>query len=137
MARGQGGLIINLASAAGFATGSHMAAYNSAKAAVIAFSESLMQEYAAYGVQVVAAMPGFFRTRLLESARGADKSLESARRVMEGSGIEADEVAEALLSAAARGRRHFVYPARYAMLWRLKRLMPSRFQSLFPKLSRR
>jgi NAD(P)-dependent dehydrogenase (short-subunit alcohol dehydrogenase family) len=137
MARGQGGLIINLASAAGFATGSHMAAYNSAKAAVIAFSESLMQEYAAYGVQVVAAMPGFFRTRLLESARGADKSLESARRVMEGSGIEAEEVAEALLSAAARGRRHFVYPARYAMLWRLKRLMPSRFQSLFPKLSRR
>jgi NAD(P)-dependent dehydrogenase (short-subunit alcohol dehydrogenase family) len=134
MARGRGGLIVNVASAAGFCTGTHMAAYNASKAAVIALSESLMQEYADYGVQVVAAMPGFFRTRLIEGARGNPKTLESARRLVEDSGIEAAQVAEAMLWAASRGRTHFVYPGRYATLWRLKRLMPQRFQRLLPRL---
>lgn len=134
MARGPGGLIINVASAASFCTNAKMSSYNAAKAAVVALSETLMQEYAAYGVQTTVAMPGFFRTRLLESARGPERTLDGARRIMEASNIEADEVAEAMLSAAARGRTHFVYPARYATLWRLKRLMPQRFQRLLPRL---
>ena len=79
-------------------------------------------------------MPGFFRTRLLEAARGPDRALEGARRVMQSSGLEAHEVAEAMLSAAARGHTHFVHPLRYLNYWRLKRLMPQRFQSLMPKL---
>ena len=44
MGRGRGGMIINIASVAGFCTGAQMSAYNASKAAVIAFSESLMQE---------------------------------------------------------------------------------------------
>jgi hypothetical protein len=86
---------------------------------------------------LVAANQGFFRTRLIEGARGNEKTLAAARRLVEDSGIEAEEVAEALLWAAARGRTHFVYPPKYATLWRLKRLMPSRFQKLLPWLLRR
>ena len=134
MARGPGGLIINVASAASFCTNAKMSSYNAAKAAVVALSETLMQEYGAYGVQTTVAMPGFFRTRLLESARGPERTLDGARRIMQDSNVEADEVAEAMLTAAARGRTHFVYPARYATLWRLKRLMPQRFQRLLPRL---
>jgi short-subunit dehydrogenase len=104
---------------------------------VVALSETLMQELAPHGIQVVAAMPGFFRTRLLEMARGPARTLEGARRIMEDSGLSAEVVADALLTAAARGRLHFVYPSRYAMLWRLKRLMPSQFQRLLPRLLRR
>jgi NAD(P)-dependent dehydrogenase (short-subunit alcohol dehydrogenase family) len=137
MARGKGGLIINIASAASFCTGAQMSAYNAAKAAVVALSETLMQEYAAHGVQVVAAMPGFFRTRLMEGARGPEKTLAKARGIMEGSNLEASDVAEALLLAAARGRTHFVYPPRYLMFWWLKRLMPQYFQKLLPRLLRR
>jgi NAD(P)-dependent dehydrogenase (short-subunit alcohol dehydrogenase family) len=134
MSRGAGGLIINVASAASFCTNAKMGSYNAAKAAVVALSETLMQEYAAYGVQTLVAMPGFFRTRLLESARGPERTLEGARRIMQESNIEAAEVAEAMLTAAARARTHFVYPSRYASLWRLKRLMPQRFQTLLPRL---
>jgi NAD(P)-dependent dehydrogenase (short-subunit alcohol dehydrogenase family) len=134
MSRGAGGLLINVASAASFCTNAKMSSYNAAKAAVVALSETLMQEYAPYGVQTLVAMPGFFRTRLLESARGPERTLEGARRIMQESNIEAAEVAEAMLGAAARGRTHFVYPSRYASLWRLKRLMPQRFQTLLPKL---
>jgi hypothetical protein len=42
-----------------------------------------------------------------------------------------------MLSAAARGQTHFVHPIRYRNLWRLKRLMPQRFQSLLPRLLNR
>jgi NAD(P)-dependent dehydrogenase (short-subunit alcohol dehydrogenase family) len=137
MARGQGGLIVNVASAASFVTGAKMGAYNAAKAAVVALSETLMQEYAPHGVQTLVAMPGFFRTRLLETARGPQQVLEGARRIMRDSNLEAGEVAEAMLSAAARGRTHFVYPSRYATLWRLKRLVPQYFQRLLPRLASR
>lgn len=134
MANGRGGLIINIASAASFCTGPQMSIYNTAKAAVVALSETLMQEYAPHGVQVTVAMPGFFRTRLIESARGSERTLIAARKQLEDSGVEAEEVAEAMLFAAARGRTHFVYPSKYAFLWRVKRAMPQRFQKWLPKL---
>ena len=131
------GLIINIASAASFCTGPQMSIYNAAKAAVVGLSETLMQEYAEHGVQVTVAMPGFFRTRLIETARGTERTLAAARKQLDDSGIEAEEVAEAMLFAAARGRTHFVYPSQYAFLWRLKRAMPQRFQKLLPRLIKR
>lgn len=134
MAQGKGGLIINIASIAGICTGANMSAYNASKAAVIAFSESLMQEYADYGVHVLAAMPGFFRTRLIETARGPERALKAAGRLIDDSGLSAEEVAEQMLSAAGRRQTHFVYPPKYRMFWRLKRLMPQYFQTLFPRL---
>ena len=134
MARGKGGFIINIASIAGITTGANMSAYNASKAAVIALSESLMQEYADYGVQVMVAMPGFFRTRLIETARGNEKMLQAASKLIERSGLSAEEVAEQMLLAAGRNRSHFVYPRAYLTYWRLKRLMPQYFQKLLPRL---
>jgi NAD(P)-dependent dehydrogenase (short-subunit alcohol dehydrogenase family) len=134
MARGPGGLVINIASAASFCTGTHMSAYNASKAAVVALSESLMQEYAAYGVKVLVAMPGFFVTRLMESARGSEKTLASARKLVEQADTTAEQVAEEILWSAARGRRYCVYPEKYRWLWRLKRLMPQQFQQILPRL---
>jgi NAD(P)-dependent dehydrogenase (short-subunit alcohol dehydrogenase family) len=131
------GLIMNVASAASFCTGSSMSAYNSSKAAVVAFSETLMQEFGPQGIQTVAAMPGFFRTNLLAQARGPERIVAGARRIMEDSRLDAAAVAQVLLARAARGRTHLVYPGRYVFLWRLKRLMPQRFQTLFPRLALR
>jgi NAD(P)-dependent dehydrogenase (short-subunit alcohol dehydrogenase family) len=134
MARGPGGLIINIASAASFCTGTHMSIYNASKAAVVALSESLMQEYSAYGVKVLVAMPGFFVTRLMETARGSEKTLASARKLVEQADTTAEQVAEAILWSAARGNNYCVYPEKYLWLWRLKRWMPQRFQKILPKL---
>lgn len=136
MGRGKGGVIINIASMAAITTTANMSAYSAAKAAVVGLSESLMQEYADYGVQVMVAMPGFFRTRLIETARGDEKILKSAGRLIEESGVTAEEVAERMLAAAGSGRTHFVYPREYRTYWRLKRLMPQYFQKLLPRLAR-
>ncbi len=137
MAKAGRGAIVNVASAASFCTGTHMSAYNASKAAVVALSESLMQEYGQYGLHVMAAMPGFFRTRLIESARGPQRTLDGAQRLISGSNLEAAEVAEALLNAVSRRRTHWVYPPFYRRLWWLKRLMPQQFQRLLPALLKR
>jgi NAD(P)-dependent dehydrogenase (short-subunit alcohol dehydrogenase family) len=128
----QRGLIINIASAASFCTGTGMSAYNTSKAAVVGFSESLMQELAPAGIQVLVAMPGFFRTRLLDAARGPDRTLASARRIMEQSNLEAGVVAHGLLAAAAAGRNYFITPRLFRRLWWRKRLAPERFQRWHP-----
>jgi NAD(P)-dependent dehydrogenase (short-subunit alcohol dehydrogenase family) len=132
-----GGLIINVASVAAFCTGANMAAYNTSKAAVVALSESLQMEYAENGLQVMAAMPGFFRTRLLESARGSAKILNAAQQMIQDSGLEAAAVADVLLANAARGRRYCVYPGKYLALWYLKRYAPWAFRRLLPLLMSR
>lgn len=137
MARGQGGIIINIASVAGFTSGPQMSAYNASKAAVISLSETLLQEYSAYGVHTMAVMPAFFRTNIVANGRGPARVLEAAGKLVDGSGIEAAEVAEAMLMAASRGRTHFVYPPKYRHIWRLKRLMPQRWHQVFPRLFKR
>jgi NAD(P)-dependent dehydrogenase (short-subunit alcohol dehydrogenase family) len=123
-----GGLIVNVASAAGFVSGADMSAYNASEAAVIALSETLAQEHFADGVQVTAAMPGFFRTRLLEQARAPAPALGMARKIMHASNLEADVVAREILARAARGAGHIVLPREYRFLWRFKRVAPAAFQ---------
>jgi NAD(P)-dependent dehydrogenase (short-subunit alcohol dehydrogenase family) len=123
-----GGLVINVASAAGFVSGADMSAYNASKAAVVSLSETLDQEHRRDGIQVVAAMPGFFRTRLLEHARAPSSALQTAKKVMHMSNLEAEPVALEILDRAARGERHVVLPREYRFLWRYKRLAPGAFQ---------
>lgn len=127
MVRAGGGLLINVASAAGFASSSEMSAYNCTKAAVIALSETLAQEMHEHHIHVAAAMPGFFRTRLLEQARAPAQAMAMARRFMDSSNLEADAVAAELLERALAGRHHLVVPRRYRVLWRFKRFAPGGF----------
>ena len=110
-----------------------MAGYNAAKAAVVALSETLQQEYGAERIQTVAAMPGFFRTRLMEGARGSERVLAGAQRLMEDSRLTAEDVAEQVLFLAGASRTHIVYPSYYRWIWRWKRLAPQSFQRWFPK----
>jgi len=123
-----GGLIINVASAASFVSGADMSAYNASKAAVVSLSETLWQEHGRDGVQVSVAMPGFFRTRLLEHARAPESSLGMARKIMHASNLEAGPVALEILLRAASGAGHIALPGEYRFLWRFKRLSPGSFQ---------
>ncbi len=137
MRRQEAGLILNIASSAGFASAPHMAAYNASKAAVVSLSETLAAELDDSGVQVSVAMPGFFRTDLLSSMRAPATETQAARSLMQGSRHDAAAAAEALLAGAADGRLYLVWPREYRLAWRLKRLFPlwflRRLQSLRKK----
>lgn len=123
-----GGLIINVASIAGVVSGADSSAYSASKAAVISLSEALAQEQCQHGIQVSVAMPGFFRTHLMDRARAPAATLELARKLIRASNLEAGEVAREILGRAAGGRTYIVLPRQYRFLWRFKRFAPARFQ---------
>jgi NAD(P)-dependent dehydrogenase (short-subunit alcohol dehydrogenase family) len=118
------GLILNVASSAAFAAAPQMSAYNATKAGVVALSETLAAELADTQIQVTVAMPGFFRTHLLDRLRAPPAQREMAHRLMDRSRHGADRAAAALLEAAAKGRLYVVWPREYAIAWRLKRWFP-------------
>ncbi len=135
MRRQHGGLIVNIASAAGFAAAPMMGAYNVTKAGVISLSETLAGEVAEDGIQVSCAMPGFFRSGLLETMRAPPRERAIAHHLMENSGHDAMEAAHAILAGAANGRLYIVWPGEYSVLWRVKRLLPLWFLSQTRKLT--
>ncbi len=130
----QSGVILNIASSAGFAAAPQMAAYNVTKSGVISLSETLAGELYGSGVRVSVAMPGFFRTSLLNEMRAPSAETEMARRLMQGSGKDADDAAQALLRGLDRRQLYIVWPFEYRLLWHLKRFLPMTFLRLTQKL---
>jgi short-subunit dehydrogenase len=114
-----------------------MGAYNASKAAVVALSETLHQELAADGVHVAVALPGFFRTRLMEHARAPADARAFAERLMDRSSMAASGIAREVLARAAAGATHLVLPATYRWLWRFKRLAPRSFMGWLARQRRR
>jgi short-subunit dehydrogenase len=121
------GLIINIASAAAFASAPGMAPYNASKAAVVSFSETLAAELRGAGTQVSVVMPTYFESSLLESLRGPDAARRSATEMMKASDYSSTDLAADVLDIAARGEIYIVLPASARGLWRMKRWMPRRF----------
>lgn len=125
MRRFRSGHIVNVASWAGLAGAPNIAAYGTAKAAVVALSEMLRAELYPHGINVSVACPAFVRTRLLESFRSPDPG--DARRVerwMERSPVSAGDVAEQIYRAVRRRRFMILTHADTRRYWRLKRWFP-------------
>ncbi|MGD9987213.1 SDR family oxidoreductase [Pseudonocardia sp.] len=80
--RGEGGSIVNVASAAAFLPHRSMSAYATTKAAVLALSQSLRAELADDDIGVTALCPGFVHTAITTSARfaGQDPATEQLSR---------------------------------------------------------
>ena len=131
------GLVLNVASSAGFAAAPQMSAYNATKASVIALTETLAAELDGSGVQASVAMPGFFSTHLLDTMRAPPEQRATAHRIMQSSGLDAEDAAREILGAAADGDLHIVWPRQYRLAWRLKRLFPSWFVRRVARLSDR
>jgi NAD(P)-dependent dehydrogenase (short-subunit alcohol dehydrogenase family) len=132
--RNGSGLIINIASAAAFASAPGMAPYNATKAAVLSFSETLAAELRGAGMQVSVVMPTYFESSLLESLRGPEATRKSALEKMKASRYSAVQAASDVLNLAARGEVYIVLPKSARGLWRLKRWMPRRFLRRVAKL---
>ncbi|MER5493306.1 SDR family oxidoreductase [Streptomyces sp. NPDC002490] len=109
--RGQGGHIVNIASAAAFLPSRTMPVYGATKAAVLALSESLRAELAGRGIGVSAICPGIVRTDIAATTRfaGADAAEQerrrtSANRLYRLRGYPPERVARAVLGAVVRDR---------------------------------
>jgi short-subunit dehydrogenase len=127
------GVIVNVASAAAFASAPGMAPYNATKAAVLSLTETLAAELKHTGTQLSVVMPTFFHSNLLESFRGPEQTRATAVKLMNQSGLSASRVAADLLAAVGKGKLHIVLPASARWLWRLKRWMPRAFVNLISR----
>ncbi|MER5257696.1 MULTISPECIES: SDR family oxidoreductase [unclassified Streptomyces] len=78
--RGQGGHIVNTASAAAYQPSKALPAYSTSKAAVLMLSECLRAELAGQGIGVSAICPGLVNTNITSTARFAGVDAEEEKR---------------------------------------------------------
>ncbi|MFK4146165.1 SDR family oxidoreductase [Streptomyces sp. NPDC004065] len=107
--RGQGGHIVNVASAAAYQPSRALPAYSASKAAVLMLSECLRAELAGRRIGVTAVCPGFVDTAITSTARfaGVDAREEKRRqrraaRLYGLRGYPPEKVAAAVLRAVVR-----------------------------------
>ncbi|MDI5970491.1 SDR family oxidoreductase [Streptomyces sp. SL13] len=107
--RGQGGHIVNTASAAAYLPSRSMPAYCTSKAAVLMLSECLRAELAPRGIGVTAICPGIVTTGITRTARftgtsGEEQDRLRARttRLYRRRAYPPEKVADAILRAVAR-----------------------------------
>lgn len=107
--RGQGGHIVNTASAAAYQPSRALPAYSTSKAAVLMLSECLRAELAGQGIGVSAICPGFVNTNITSTARfaGVDAAEEKRRqkrsaRLYGLRNYPPEKVADAILKAVVR-----------------------------------
>ncbi|MFE6482249.1 SDR family oxidoreductase [Streptomyces sp. NPDC057757] len=109
--RGQGGHIVNTASAAAYQPSKALPAYSTSKAAVLMLSECLRAELAGQGIGVSAICPGFVNTNITSTAHfaGVDESEERRRqkrsaRLYGLRNYPPEKVADAILRAVVRNQ---------------------------------
>ncbi len=109
--RGQGGHIVNTASAAAFQPSRALPAYSTSKAAVLMLSECLRAELAGRDIGVTAVCPGLVNTNITSTAHfagvDADEEKRRQRRTARWYGLRnypPEKVADAVLEAVVRNR---------------------------------
>ncbi|NLA10623.1 MAG: SDR family NAD(P)-dependent oxidoreductase [Firmicutes bacterium] len=133
-----GGHILNIASAAGFASLPEMAPYNLTKAAVISLSETLYAELAPDNIGITVACPNFFNTNLLQTMRYTEQfQYEFARTAFTNSRMSGSDVAGVILKAVRRGKLYCLPMFSGRILWLLKRLSPQLYFRVMARLCRK
>lgn len=109
--RGQGGHIVNTASAAAYQPSKALPAYSTSKAAVLMLSECLRAELAGQGIGVSAICPGLVNTNITATTRFAGVDAEEEKRRQKKSSrlyglrnYPPEKVADAILRAVVKNQ---------------------------------
>lgn len=130
--RGEGGTIINIASAAAFMPSKSMVAYSTTKAAVLAFSEALRADLADEGITVTAVCPGFVNTNIAKSTVYAGMTAEQQERARQKAdaayrrrNFTPEATAKAIVKAVRTGPAVLPVAAESRIGYALRRISPS------------
>jgi NAD(P)-dependent dehydrogenase (short-subunit alcohol dehydrogenase family)/pimeloyl-ACP methyl ester carboxylesterase len=130
--RGEGGTIINIASAAAFLPSKSMVAYSTTKAAVLGFSETLRADLADEGIAVTAVCPGFVNTNIAKSTVYAGMTAEQQERARERAdaayrrrNFTPEATAKAIVKAVRTGSPVVPVAAESRLGYALRRISPS------------
>ena len=129
VARGRGGHVVNVASAAAFSATEALAAYSTTKYAVFGLSEALRDELQRHRIGVTAVCPGIINTPITASSplRGANNTPEMRQRMIDiyqRRNYGPERVAGNILKAVQRNRAVApISPEAWAIYY-LKRMAP-------------
>ncbi|WP_281986822.1 SDR family NAD(P)-dependent oxidoreductase [Aquimarina aggregata] len=140
MQKQQNGLIINIGSAAGFLNGPGMSAYNVSKAGVYSLSETLYHELKSSNIHVSVVTPTFFKSNVMQSAKGSQDFKAFAEKQMKYSKTNADELAEVSMHEASKGKFQIIHPYdakrnHFFKKW-FPKLVEKQFEKMMAKLTR-
>ncbi|OKK18210.1 short-chain dehydrogenase [Streptomyces sp. CB00455] len=135
--RGQGGHIVNTASAAAYLPSKTLPAYSTSKAAVLMLSQCLRAELASKSIGVSAICPGIVNTNITATSRfaGVDEAEEKRRqerssRLYGLRNFPPEKVAEAILRAVVRNEAVVpVTPESKGALW-MSRFAPRTLRAI-------
>jgi NAD(P)-dependent dehydrogenase (short-subunit alcohol dehydrogenase family) len=133
---GRGG-VINVASAAGFAAGPRMAAYNVSKAGVMSLSETLAAELSGTGVRVTVLCPTFVKTGIFSGELIEPQVGSTGAQIANWVGMSPEKVAAMALDGHDHGELYVVPQLDARAIWLAKRLLPTthaRVAGLFGRL---
>ncbi|MBT31323.1 MAG: hypothetical protein CMO01_16840 [Thalassobius sp.] len=118
------GLIVNMASAAGYANLPNMSPYNVTKSGVISLSETLAHEFSSYGIQVMCVTPTFFQSNILAQSRGTSDVLASATRVVKKSKLDSKDAARIIVSQLHKNKETLKFPFSAKAIYLVKKFFP-------------
>ena len=117
--------IINISSCAAFLPLPWSSVYNATKAGVLAFSESLAEEWRSTNCRITVACPGFFGSNLFAVDSIEDPSLaQLLRKITNRSSLTASEVVAAVWAGHHGGQRLVLSPRQLRWWYRWKRWFP-------------
>ena len=130
VARGRGGYVVNIASAAAFTTIGDLSAYGATKHALVGLSQGLAEEFFTHRIGVSLVCPGFVDTPIAQHAEvlGAGDANGERRRIAEFlrlRGLSAARVAERIADAAERGQAIVPVGLEARLLQTLARVAPT------------
>jgi short-subunit dehydrogenase/pimeloyl-ACP methyl ester carboxylesterase len=135
--RGEGGTIINVASAAAYLPSKSMVAYSTTKAAVLALSESLRADFADEGIAVTAVCPGFVNTNIAKStvyagmtAEQQERSRQKADAAYRRRNFTPEATAKAIVRAVETGPAVLPVAAESRIGYAMRRISPSALRLL-------
>lgn len=131
--RMQRGLVIAVSSVAGFSPLIGRTGYAASKHALHGFFDSLRAEVARDGVDVLLVCPAFIETGIDRAALGGDGQPAAQGRLTTGHQAQPDEVAQAILRAAAQGRQLLRHGFTAHAAWWLSRLWPGFYARLMTR----
>ena len=128
MKKQKSGHILNTSSAAAIGCAPTMGAYNMTKAAVVAISETLYGELMSFNIKVSCIQPTYFKTNVIQYARGGALVKKATQMFIDRSGLEAVDVAKEILTRAGKNELYIILPKAAHKMWLMKRLAPVWFR---------
>lgn len=130
MKKQRSGHILTISSVAGIACMPNMAMYNVTKAAALALSESIYAELKPFNVSVSVALPEFFKSGIMQHARGDENATTIGRKKIEKAPISPEEVADYILKQTGAGKFYILHPFKAKLAFFARNTFPNYFLNM-------